>query len=209
MKKYGIAALALLVMVSCSRYHVKNEIKESSVLSKFKNSGIMFRLPQSSPISISRMGTSLTQWMVSYKRINSLPLLDVKDKAVIYSKSEFDMFLQMTEDDDFLYYKSLGILNKYLKDNQETLKKLIADNGLDSLIIYEVDPALSAEMQYNEFSSMIIIVNQDLKVVYMDRQYDDYDTNEYDRILMQNHLLDEINSRFIDMMFKLKYLKNI
>ncbi|HOD15084.1 MAG TPA: hypothetical protein PK307_13815 [Spirochaetota bacterium] len=208
MKKYGIAALALLLMVSCSRYHVKNEIKNGSALSKFKNSGIVYRIPQSSPISINRMASSLSQWLGSYQRINALPILDTKDKNIILSKNEFDLFLQMTEDDDFLYYKSLGILNKYLKDNAETLKKLITDNSLDSLIIYEVDPALSAEMQYNDFSSMLIIVNQDLNVEYMDRQYDDYETNEYDKELMQNHLLDEINSRFIDMMFKLKYLKN-
>ena len=62
-------------------------------------------------------------------------------------------------------------------------------------------------MQYNDFSSMIIIVNQDLKIVYMDRQYDEFETNEYDKEIMYEDLLDEISSRFLDMMFKLKYLK--
>lgn len=208
MKKYGIVALAFLFMVSCSKYHVKNEIKESSDLSRLKNSGIVFRMPKSSPLSTTRLHKSLAQWMSSFKKINSLQILEVKDKNITCAKSEFDMFLQITEDEDFLYYKSLGILNKYLQDNRDALKKLIADNGLDSLIIYEVDPSLSAEMQYNEFSSMIIVVNQDLKIAYMDRQYDDFDTNEYDRELMQNHLLDEINSRFIEIMEKLKYLKD-
>ncbi len=208
MKKYGIVALALLFMVSCSKYHVKNEIKDSSVLSKLKNSGIIFRFPGSSPMKVPLFSKTLSQWMDSYAKVNNLVILPAADKSLTVAKTEFDLFLQMTEDDDYLYYKSLGILNKYLKDNQEALQKLIVDNGLDSLIIYEVDPALSAEMQYNEFSSMIIIVNQDLKIVYMDRQYDDFETNEYDKEIMYNHLLDEINSRFLDMMFKLKYLKN-
>ena len=49
MKKYGIVALAFLFMVSCSKYHVKNEIKDSSVLSKLKNSGIIYPLPRAAP----------------------------------------------------------------------------------------------------------------------------------------------------------------
>jgi hypothetical protein len=209
MKKYGILALAFLFIVSCSRYHVKNEIKNGSALSKFKNSGVLYHLPQASPIKIPLMAKSLSQWMESYKRINTLQILTTTDKSITVSKSEFDQFLQMTEDNSFLYYKTLGIVNGYLKDNREALAKLITDNNLDSLIIYEVDPSLSAEMQYNDFSSMLIIVNKDLKVEYMDRQYDDFETNEYDSDLMKNHLLDEINSRFIDLMIKLKYIKKI
>lgn len=209
MKKYGILALAFLFMVSCSRYHVKNEIKNGSALSKFKNSGIMYHIPQASPIKMKMMAKSLSQWMESYKRINTLQILSGTDKSITMSQSEFDQFLQMSEDNSFLYYKTLGIVNGYLRDNREALTKLITDNNLDSLIIYEVDPSLSAEMQYNDFSSMLIIVNKDLKVEYMDRQYDDFETNEYDSDLMKNHLLDEINSRFIDLMIKLKYLKKI
>jgi hypothetical protein len=207
MKKYGILALAFLFMVSCSKYHVKNEMKNGSALSKFKNSGIMYHIPQSSPIRLTMLSKSLSQWLDSYKKINTLPILDTKDKAITQTKSEFDQFLQLTENNDFLYYKTLGIVNSYLKDNKDTLTKLITDNGLDSLIIYEVDPSLSAEMQYTDFSSMLIIVSKDLTVEYMDRQYDDFDTNEYDKELMVNHLLDEINSRLIDQLIKLKYLK--
>jgi len=207
MKKYGILALAFLFMVSCSRYHVKNEIKNGSALSKFKNSGVMYHNPQSSPIRIALMSRTLTQWLESYTRINTLQILEIKDKALVTSKSEFDQFLQLTEDNGFLYYKTLGIVNRYLQENRDALTKLMTDNNLDSLIIYEVDPSLSAEMQYTDFSSMMVIVGKDLKVEYMDRQYDDFDTNEYDKDLMQNHILDEINSRFIELMIKLKYLK--
>ncbi|OHD63257.1 MAG: hypothetical protein A2176_11780 [Spirochaetes bacterium RBG_13_51_14] len=207
MNKYGAIALTLLILVSCSKYHVKREVNNRSTLLKFKNSGILFRIPHSSSITVKQYATSLSHWLDAYKRINSLKIIQTDDRNLSASKSEFDRFLQFSEDEDFLYYKSIGIITQYLSSNQEALKKLFEENGLDSLIIYEVNPSLSAEMQYTDFNSMIIIVNAGLQVAYLDHQYDDYNTNEYDADKMKNNLLDEINNRLLELMFKLKYIK--
>ena len=209
MKKHAVVALscAVALIVSCARYQVTKEIKNGSALSKCKKSGVIFRLPAHPHISNKLHRESLSHWLDGYRRVNGLVILDNMSKNLTTIKDEFDRFNQRTEDDDYLYYKSMGIITQYLNQNRQELEKIMSDSGLDSFIIYEVDCGISAEMQYTDFRSMIVITDSSLRVVYLDHQWNEYDTNEYSPKLMRNRLLDDINGRFIDLMLKLKYIK--
>ncbi len=81
-------------------------------------------------------------------------------------------------------------------------------NGLDSLIFYEIDTAMSAELQFLDFGSMMLIIDREYRIVYMDHQFNSYDTNEYDKEVMQDNLLDQVNGRFLELMNKLDYVKS-
>lgn len=209
MKHCGVLALALAaLLLSCSKYSITKEIQHSALLSKFKNSGILFRNTHNSPISNDRLNASLIQWLGGYELKNSLKVIENAPESIAICKSEFDRFVQYSEGDDLLYQKTRGIINRYLNENREDLEALFEEHGLDSLVIYEIDTAMSAELQFLDFGSMMLIIDREYRIAYMDHQFNRYNTNEYDREVMQDNLLDQVNGRFLELMQKLDYVKN-
>jgi len=207
MKKYIIPLFALCLIISCSDYHIKKEIKNGSALSKLKNSGIIIRKTNDTSISLKLFYKNITQWLEPYKKINNLKLLSETSKNLNSAFGESERFLQFSNKNDFQYYQTIGIINGYLNKNKEELDKLKNDNNLDSFIIYEMDGTLAAELQFFDFSSMIIIVNNKNEIIYMDRQFDKYETYEFSKELLNEDLLDQVSNRFLELMFKLDYLK--
>ena len=206
MKKYIILVLGFCLFISCSEYHIKKEIKNGSALSKLKNSGIIIRKTNDTSISMKLFNKNMTQWLEPYKKINNLKLVTDMSKNLNAAQGESDRFLQFSHKNDFQYYQTVGIINGYLNKNKEELEKIKNDNNLDSFIIYEVGGTLSAELQFFDFSSMVIIVNNKYEVLYMDRQFDKYETYEFYKEILTEDLLDHISNRFLELMFKLDYL---
>jgi hypothetical protein len=207
MKKYSIPIVALCLIVSCSDYHIKREIKNSSALSKLKSSGIIIRKTNDTPILMKLCYKNMGQWLEPYKKINNIKLLMETSKNLHASAGESERFLQFSNKKEFQYYQSKGIIIGYLNKNREELDKLKNDNNLDSFIIYEMDGTLSAELQFFDFSSMIIIVDNNYQILYMDRQFDKFETFEFDKEILSEDLLDEVSNRFLELMFKLNYLQ--
>lgn len=209
MKHCGVLALALAaLLLSCSKYSITKEIQHGALLSKFKNSGVLFRNTHNSSIPIERLNASLIQWLGGYELNNSLKVIENAPESLNLCKSEFDRFVQYSERDDLLYSKTRGIINRYLNENREDLEALFEEHGLDSLIIYEIDTAMSAELQFLDFGSMMLIIDREYRIAYMDHQFNKYNTNEYDREVMQDNLLDQVNGRFLELMKKLDYVKS-
>jgi len=149
----------------------------------------------------------MTQWLEPFKKINNVKLLTETSKNLHASAGESERFLQFSNKNDFQYYQTIGIITGYLNKNKEELDKLKNDNNLDSFIIYEMDGTLSAELQFFDFRSMIIIVNNKNEVIYMDRQFDKYETYEFNKEILTEDLLDQASNRFLELMFKLNYLQ--
>jgi hypothetical protein len=207
MKKFCVIAVVLLFAVSCGKYHVKNEINNGTALGKLKKTGIIIRKTHNTPITLKLIKKNMSQWLEPYMKINQLVLIEKTSKALDTAISESDRFLQFSGKGDFQFYQSIGILTHYLNQNKEELDKIKADNNLDSLLIYELDAGYSLELQYTDFGSMIIIVDNNNRILSMDRQYDKYETFEIDKKIMREELLDLISNRLIDTIAKLKYVK--
>ncbi|MBN2158145.1 MAG: hypothetical protein JW807_02030 [Spirochaetes bacterium] len=207
MKRYGVFLLVLLFTVSCSKYHVKKEIRNNKAISQLKNSGIIFRVTHNTPIPLSLFNKNLTQWLEPYKKLKTLKILDNISNNLNTAKGESERFAQFAPDKDFQFYQSVGIIKGYLDKNREELDKLKAEYGLDSFIVYEVDGAMSAELQFADFNSMICIVNNNYQIIYLDRQADKYDAFEIDKHILREDLLDQISNRFLELMFKFKFIK--
>lgn len=208
MKHCGVLAMALAAtLLSCSKYNVMREINHGSLLSKFKNSGVIFRTTHNSAIKNDRLNASLLQWLGGYDRVNELKVIENAPDELAVCASEFDRFVQYSKREDLIYHKTRGIINRFLDQNREALEALFDAHGLDSLIIYEIDTAMSAELQFLDFGSMILIIDREFKIAYMDHQFDTYHTNEYDTEVMQDNLMDQVNGRFLDLMSKLNYVK--
>jgi hypothetical protein len=207
MKKYIILVLGLCLLISCSEYHIKKEIKNGSALSKLKNSGIIIRKTNDTSISMKLFYKNLTQWLEPYIKVNKLKLLTDVSKNLNIAQGESDRFLQFSNKNDFQYYQTVGIIKGYLNKNKEEFDKIRNDNNLDSFIIYEVGGSLSAELQFFDFSSMVIIIDNKNEVLYMDHQFDKYETYEFYKEILTEDLLDHISNRFLELMFKLDYLQ--
>ncbi|MBN1496378.1 MAG: hypothetical protein JXA07_06395 [Spirochaetes bacterium] len=207
MKKILPLLLFACLLVSCSGFHVKNEIKNGSALKKLKHTGIIIRVTHNTPIELKYFNRNMTQWLEPYKKINNITLLVEISKNLNTARGDYNRFLQFSADKDFQYYQTMGIIAGYLKSNREELDNLKSENGLDSFLIYEVDGSYSSELQFSDFNSMAVIVDGNYQIVYMDRQADSFEAFEIDKGILREDLLDQVSNRLLDLMFKLGYLK--
>ncbi len=207
MKNYWVIVVALLFAVSCGKYHVKNEINNEPALGKLKKTGIIIRKTHNSPLTLRLIKKNMAQWLEPYKKTNNLVLIEKTSKNLDTAKTESDRFQQFSNKGDFQFYQTIGIITHYLNANKEELEKIKSENNCDSLLIYEIDAGYSLELQYTDFGTMIIIIDKNNKILSMDRQYDKYETFEIDKNVMREELLDQISNRLIDLITKLKYIK--
>jgi len=207
MKKILPLLLFACLLVSCSGFHVKNEIKNGSALKKLKHTGIIIRVTHNTPVELKYFNRNMTQWLEPYKKINNLTLLVEISKNLNTARGDYNRFLQFSADKDFQYYQTMGIIAGYLNSNREELDNLKTENSLDSFLIYEVDGSYSSELQFSDFNSMAVIVDGNYQIVYMDRQADSFEAFEIDRGILREDLLDQVSNRLLDLMFKLGYLK--
>jgi hypothetical protein len=207
MKKCSVILVALLFAASCTKYHVRNEIKDTAALSKIKKTGIIIRRTYSSPIPLKHFNRNLSQWLEPYIKLNQLFLIEKTNKDLNLSKTEADRFLQFSTEGDFQHYQTLGIVTQYLIKNKEELDKIKSENNLDSLIIFEVDAGYSVELQFSDFNSLVVIIDNNNKIAFMDRQHDKYETFEIDQNVLREELLDLISNRLIGTLVDLKLIK--
>ena len=203
-----------LILIACfsiacsSKYSIKTVVREGSALSKFKTRGVLFRIPDNNYIALERFYTSLDAWIKSSHISGSIVSLPSVAGQIAYFKSESERFYQFSnEDESFLKYKSLGMISLWCRDNNAELTRLFAENKLDCLVIYEIESALSIEMQYIDFDSIIAIVDRDFNVSFLDYQKNGFEIRDIDSDLAEKHLLDKISERFLEKMEDLKYLK--
>ncbi len=207
MKNYWMIVVALLFTVSCGKYHVKSEISNGPALGKLKKTGIIIRKTHNTPITLKLIKKNISPWLEPYKKINNLVLIEKTSEALDTAKLESDRFLQFSNKGDFQFYQAIGIITHYLNANKEELETIKSENNCDSLLIYEIDAGYSLELQYTDFSSMITIIDTNNKILSMDRQYDKYETFEIDKDIMREELLDLISNRLIDLITKLRYIR--
>lgn len=194
------------MLVSCSTFRVTTEIDHGSKVSKLKKTGILIRLPNSSPITQTRFNESLGQWLAGYKRVNTLPIVTASP-AIAQATTDFDQFLQFTARDEFMTQKTVGIITMYAEKNRAEFEKLFADNDLDSLLIYEINSAYSPEMEFYDFRTLVVVMDKSFAIHYLDHQFDKYDSNNPDPQVMQNYILDRVNERIIDLLKDFNFIK--
>jgi hypothetical protein len=227
MKKISFLVILVVSVFSCSSYNVKTEVESGSGLSKLKASGIIFRNYKHSLMSNNDYSSNFTRWLEGHKRINKLSIITgVSNSAGIFDGTG-DRFYQHSVNDRFLKYKSIGMIKLYVRDNENELKKLMREKNLDSLVIYEVNSGFSKEMLIFDMETVIVILNRNLKLIYLDHQRDSYpekevvrwdtimtgkvkgDYDNYSGEMLKNALLDKISHRFIEVLDGLDFIEDI
>jgi hypothetical protein len=201
MKKKIISAILLIcgiLLQSCSTYSIKTDIENNSAVSKIKNTGIIFRVSRNSKIPGDEIIKNFSYWMSVHKKIKNILLLSNADDTITGFSNPQDRFYQLSNENSYLKYKSIGVINLYLQSNQEALKNIISKNNLDSLIILEVFTVISSELQFIEFESVLAVVDSDLNIIYLDHQSDNFESESSFINDLKNQLADMINRRLID-----------
>lgn len=202
-----LSVCAILISVSCSSYSTKIEDKNSDLIKGIKNAGMIVRVSKNNKITREGYEKNISNWMGSMKPVKKVTILQqVSDALGAYSSDE-DRFYQISDSGDFLKYKSSGVINIYLRNNESELKKIITDNNLDGLIFYEVYSIVSFEMQYSEFESMVCIVDKNLNMAFRDYQSNSFSNDEINQEKMKIDLLDKISSRLIETLSDLNFIK--
>lgn len=197
----------MALLPGCATYSVDKEMEKGSALAKLKDVGLVMRVSLRSKFSLDDHIHNLSSWLGGYKPVKKISVIaDGTEKISLFSK-ESESFYQQKTDDSFLYYKSVGVVNMYLRNNVTELKSLITGNQLDGLVIYEVYNVMSTELQFLDFNSVLIIVDRNLNLLYMDHQADDFDTNEIEGGRIRNELLNMISERLLEELLNLNFIK--
>ncbi len=197
----------MFFIFSCSGFNVKKEFSEDRRLSSLKKSGIIIHLWKNSMVRRQEIEENLTYWLKGCKGLNETPVVTGALPSLYIYNSDMDRFLQTTGDGSFLSYKSMGVIRTYITTHRDELKKVIAESGLDSLIFYEIDGNCSSELGYVDFNSMVMIIDTDLNILYLDHQSRGFDTDEWDRNILRKTLLDKLSERFLETMESLEYIE--
>jgi len=202
-----ILLLTLFFLSSCSSYTVEKCLINNESLKTLKKSGIIARVPNENQISSQDILANINIWINGFKQNNKIKLIKKTNKSIQSSNTIQTTFYQKSENNEFLKFKSMGVITLFLASNKDDLKKIIQDNNLDSLIIYEVNSSYSQGIQFIDFNSMIIILNENLNIIYSDHQTDSFESNEYEEALLKEHLLNKISGRLLNKLKDFEYIK--
>jgi hypothetical protein len=200
--------IAGLLLAGCSSYSVNREISVSSKLNSLKKSGIIYRIPRTSMVPHRDYARSLQFWLKSYEKRNDLFLFTKAEGKIFNYPSELERFYQLSSSGDFMITKSQGLIMQTVHEKETELKGLMEREGLDSLIIYEVDGDYSTEMQYIDFTSLMVIVGRDLSILYLDHQTNTIEIDEFDHNRVKTMLLDTVARRLIETLEDLDYISD-
>ncbi|MFW5770734.1 MAG: hypothetical protein ACOCX9_04785 [Spirochaetota bacterium] len=208
--KKGICFVSIILVVllsSCSKYSVKEEIDRTSRVD-VKKAGILLRISRKAMLGYDVHYETLQKWLQGYTQNVELELINGKSDYYAYFSNEQDRFYQLSMNNAFLKYKSLGVINSYLYRYKNDLSALMKAKNLDVLIIYEVYGIASVGMQFLDFDSMAVIIDKNLKVVYLDHQHDRFNSNDYSIDLLKEQLLNKMNDRMLEFLIDLDYIED-
>jgi hypothetical protein len=207
MKKVVIAFSFLAVLVQCSPYNVKTQISDSSAIKSFQKAGVLFRILKTNDMPRRELESNFLTWLEPGKKNRDVMLVTDAADSVASVETDHDRFYQLSSSGSFLKYKSVGMVALYLRNNEEQLKKIMADNQLDGLIVYEIDAGFSTAMQFIDFNSTVVIVDSRLEIRHLDYQKKAFDIIEWDPEIIKKHLMDKVSHRLLDLLAGYKFIE--
>lgn len=198
--------LIIFSMLSCSSYSIKTDIEESSILKKIKKTGVIFRIPNSSKITKEESIKNFISWLTIYQKNENIIIINDASDSLTYFNNPQQRFYQLSNENTYLKYKSIGVLNQYLQNNQNELLNIISKHNLDSITIFEVYSIISTQMQFFEFESVLAVVDSNLNLAYLDHQSDYFESESSILNELKNQMLDIINNRLVDHLYDMNLL---
>jgi hypothetical protein len=207
--RYRISVIIILiaVYVSCSSGKPKELHENLPKMKTIKKIAVMVRIPSSSPIEYARYTKTLQAMLAGYTQKKEMIVILEELPALTVFQSNDDRFFQTSLEGEFLYYKATGIVNSYCFKNKNELQSLFEKYGCDLLVVYEPYGVVSYGMGFMDYDSVMVIVNKELKITYFDYNHDRKETNEFSTEVLWDFLLNEINTRCVNTLMELGFIK--
>src|SRR6056297_2283003 len=208
--KKGLCFVSIILVIlisSCAKYSVKEEIDRTSRVD-VKKAGILLRISRKAMLGYDIHYETLQKLLRGYTQNIELELINGKSDYYAYFANDQDRFYQLSMNNAFLKYKSLGVINSYLYRYRNDLSALMKSKNLDVLIIYEVYGIASVGMQFLDFDSVAVVLDKNLKVVYLDHQHDRFNSDDYSIDLLKDQLLNKMNDRMLEFLMDLDYIED-
>lgn len=206
MKRQLALVMLVLTAVSCGGMNVKKISSDGDAIQEVKKAGFIVRIAHDVRLTREDYVKSISHWIAGFvPQKDLLFVADTSDKITYFNSNE-DRFYQVNESGDFLRFKSIGVVNMYLRDNRDELKKIMTDNSLEGIFIYEIYGVIANEMQFIDYDTMLVMTDKNLKVIYMDQQHLSDDTNELDFDRIKVKFLDSISERITKTLMNLRFL---
>ncbi|MBN1498568.1 MAG: hypothetical protein JW982_00295 [Spirochaetes bacterium] len=209
MKKLIISILSAVILLSCESAPVKTEINESSPIENAKKIAIILRTPQNSAILREEIFTSVNSWLYGYFREKEIIFIpDFPENLTEYASQE-ESFFQLTPENEFLQHKSIGVLNQFVKENNEEINGNMEKNACDLLLIFEVNAVYSEAMQNMSYKTVIAVIGKNSNILHFDHQaqYAEITKPGYGEI--KPDLLNRISKRLTDYLNETKFIRKI
>ncbi|MCX7678749.1 MAG: hypothetical protein N2316_05970 [Spirochaetes bacterium] len=206
MKRITTAMLICLMSISCSGIGVKKISANTSAIREVKKVGFLVRISRDVRLTRDDYVKTISHWFAGFVPLKDILFIaDGSEKITFFNTNEH-RFYQVNEAGEFLKFKSIGVVNLYLRDNRAELKKIIDDNSLDGIFVYEIYGVIANEMQFVDYDTMLVMADKDLKVIYMDMHRFSDDSNELDFDRIKIKFLDGISERVTKTLVGLGFL---
>lgn len=206
MKKIILTSLCGLFLVSCGSFNVKQDQSDSAKIVGVKKVGIVIRSMKSTNLDNKDYQKNLSSWINGYKEKKSIVIIETSNNKVISYNDDTNRFYQISENNKFQEYKSLGSMKLYVKENETEFRSIIESNQLDALLIYEVQGLTFLEMQFMDIESSICMIDKDLQIVFRDHQDNRYNFDAISEFDANKILLDRASARLIERLINWGYL---
>lgn len=183
---------AATLLLSCSSYRITNDIP---IKEKVNSAAVLIRLADTTKISHEEYISNfrvMEKGVGSSAKIIYLP----RDSEVFTYKATNERLYQEAANSQFLKYKTLGTIRVFSAANESLLKKYMTDQGVDTLIIYEIGGSYSSSLKAMKFDSVVAVMDRQLDVVYLDHQKAYIGDAEYDTDAVRTEFLDNLTSRW-------------
>lgn len=194
---YLTAAVLVSFVVSCSTYHVKDEISEGAKLKGAGKVGAFVRISQKGRVPRDEIVTAISKTLPAYRHKRPVELAVDLPSGITEFMNDSDSFYQSSSD-EFLRYKSIGVAKSFIRAHEEELKDEMGKGGYDLLVIYEVYTVASVEMQMFKFSTVVAVVDRNLDLIYLDHQTDTRETMSSDLVSVKAEIVNHLSERFIE-----------
>lgn len=219
MKKIKIlifSVLILLCFAACSLYNVKKEINNKDYLTSVDDVLIVLRIPHSSRVEYEKYISNFKIWKNGYQSEHKIIIYeknqtDENSEINFYEtlttyKDSSDRFYQESAGNDYLKYKTLGMIKSYGADNRENIQKLLNEYGVKNVLFYEISGAFSPNLKAMYFNSVMVLVDNKFNIEYLDHQDNTFSELDYHRDDVEKEFIDHISRRLYESLTDMGYV---
>ncbi len=209
MKRFLLIFLTIpiLTILSCRGYGIKEDMRIRRSLESIETAGLLLRLDENSLIPREKYEETLTRWLPTYEGQVTLKMFTGKINSLSGFNSYDDRFYQISEEKDFLKYKTLGMITTTVQRNREKLRAYMDEKGVDGIFIYEVDGGYYPQMGFMSFNTVLAFMDTNLDIRYMDHSRSYFEVRDFDGESARKHYLDRVSNRLFTQLARLNLIE--